>query len=88
MGLWMSELSAHDADFRGWSRNPKGRRPDLSVSPAAFAEPTQFSREIPAASLGMVTLQGTWLHQSMKKATTFSPEKELAGIRTVWNNHT
>lgn len=84
----MSELSAHDAGFRGWSKNPKGKSQDRFASLVAFAEPTQFSRGKRAASLGMVTLQRTWLHQLTKKAGTFSPEKGLAGIKTVWNNHT
>ena len=84
----MREQSAHDAVFRGWSRNPKGRSQDHSASVAAPAEPTQFSGRTASAYLGMARLQPTWLPHLMKRVENFFPEKEFAETQTVWNNHT
>lgn len=88
LGLWMNELSARDVDFRGWSRSPKGRSQDRSAKAAALGGLTQYNSMAAGVFLGMDTLQRTWLHRSMKKATNFYPEKELAVTQTVWNNHT
>jgi len=88
LGLWMSVQSAHDAVFRGWSRNPKGRSQDRSASVAALAGPTQFSGKTASAYLGMARSHPTWLRHLTKKAKFFFPEKEFAETQTVWNNHT
>jgi hypothetical protein len=83
LGLWMSVLSAHDVDFRGWSRSPRGRSNASSVSPAAPEEQTKFSTRNPLVSLGTAILQRIYSPRLTNKGKSFLQEKELAETKTV-----
>jgi hypothetical protein len=86
LGGWMSAQSAHDADFRGWSRSPKGRSKDSSASVAALVGQTRFSTMGLHVSLGMATSQKTLLHPLTKRVKNFSQENVLAEIAIVLQN--
>jgi hypothetical protein len=82
----MSAQSAHDVDFRGLSRSPKGRSNASSVSVAALVELTRFNTMSHRVFLGMATLPQTLLRPLTKRVKYFSQEKELAETAIVLQN--
>jgi hypothetical protein len=80
---WMSVLSAHDVDFRGWSKSPRGRSNASSASLAAPVEPTRSRMKVHPVSLGMAISVLIWSLPLMNRGKSSSQEKELAEIKTV-----
>ena len=83
LGLWMSVLSAHDVDSRGWSRSPRGRSNASSVSLAVPAEQTKYSTRNLLAYLGTAISQQIYSPRLTNKGKSFLQEKELAETKTV-----